>query len=207
MEAPLTALRLLQLCGVNKFGHVISAVPPAIIRMFAEARDVAVVQCLEAVQQYAVTEQSTHALPVGAGGAKLHSLVRHGAGSHLGTYYRIAGPLIARLLLMGGPTPRKAAAHLLNPSDQVHGGGWARHLLDAHKAAVDLQESFSRDELQMAFLLAPRGIVITLPGDPRNVAKELPPTVGTDVLPLGPISPGGLRGIKHIADGIRRLSD
>jgi hypothetical protein len=38
-EAPLTALRLLHVCGVNMFGHVISVVPPAIIRPFAEARD------------------------------------------------------------------------------------------------------------------------------------------------------------------------
>jgi hypothetical protein len=38
-EAPLTAFRLLQVCGVNMFGHVISAVPPTIIRLFAEARD------------------------------------------------------------------------------------------------------------------------------------------------------------------------
>ena len=29
--------------------------------------------------------------------------------------------------------------------------------------------------------------------DPRSVAKELPPTVDTDVLPLGPLSPGGPR--------------
>jgi len=100
VEAPLTALRLLQVCGVNKFGHVISAVPPAIIRLFAEARDAAVVRCLAVIHQYVVTEQSTHALPAGAGGASLHSLVQYGVGSHLGTYYCIAGPLIARLLLM-----------------------------------------------------------------------------------------------------------
>ena len=49
VEAPLTALRLLQLCGVKRFEHVISAVPPAIICMFAEARDATVVQCLEAI--------------------------------------------------------------------------------------------------------------------------------------------------------------
>jgi hypothetical protein len=48
-EAPLTALRLLHVCGVNKFGHGISAVPPAIIRLFAEARDATVVHCMEAV--------------------------------------------------------------------------------------------------------------------------------------------------------------
>ncbi len=59
----------------------------------------------------------------------------------------------------------------------------------------------------MAFLLAPRGLVITRPGDLRNGAKELPPTVDTDVLPPGPLSPGSAREIKHIAAGIRRLSD
>ena len=37
---------------VNKFGNVISAVPPAIIRLFAAARDTAVVRCLEEIQQY-----------------------------------------------------------------------------------------------------------------------------------------------------------
>jgi hypothetical protein len=53
-EAPLTALRLLQVCGVNKFGHVISGVPPAIIHLFTEARDAAVVHCMEAVHEYKV---------------------------------------------------------------------------------------------------------------------------------------------------------
>ena len=40
-EAPLTALRLLQvcICGINRFGHVILVVPPSIIRPFAAARD------------------------------------------------------------------------------------------------------------------------------------------------------------------------
>jgi len=48
-DDPFTALRLLQVCGVNRFRHVISAVPPAIIRQFAESRDATVVHCLEAV--------------------------------------------------------------------------------------------------------------------------------------------------------------
>ena len=99
--------------------------------------------CLEAVHEYEATEESTHALSVGARGASLHSLNRHGGGSHLGTYYRIVGPLIARLLVMGGNIPRKAAAHLLHPAEHVRNGGWAMHLLDAHKAVVDSQESFT----------------------------------------------------------------
>ena len=54
-DAPLTALRLLQVCGVNRFGHVSSTVPPLIIRPFAEARDAAVVSCFEAIQDCKVT--------------------------------------------------------------------------------------------------------------------------------------------------------
>ena len=138
-EAPLTALRLLQVCGVSRFGHAISNVPPAIIRPFAEDRDAAILSCFEAILGYEVTTESTHALPVGAGGAALHSLVHHGGGSHLGTYYEIAGPLIARLLLMGGLTPRKVSTDLVDPTRHAHRGGWASHLLDAHNAALELQ--------------------------------------------------------------------
>ena len=133
--------------------------------------------------------------------------MQHGGGSHLGTYYRIAGPLVARLLMMGGATPRRAAAHLLSPLEEADRGGWAAHLLKAHQAEVDLQESFTHDDLQLPVLLAPRGLFITILGGPRSVAKELPPTVDTDVLPLGPLSPGSARGVKHIAAEIRRLFD
>jgi hypothetical protein len=77
-NAPLTALRLLHVSGVNIFGHVISIVPPAIIRPFAEARDAAGATCLEEIQDHEVGVHSTHDLPVGARVASLHSLVRHG---------------------------------------------------------------------------------------------------------------------------------
>jgi hypothetical protein len=77
-DAPLTAPRLLQVRGVNRFGHVISTTPPAIIHPFAEARDAAVVHCLETIQEHEVSYSSTHALPAGARGASLHSLVHHG---------------------------------------------------------------------------------------------------------------------------------
>jgi len=41
-EDPFVALRLLQVCGVNRFGHLTSAVPPPLIQDFAAARDDAV---------------------------------------------------------------------------------------------------------------------------------------------------------------------
>ena len=108
---------------------------------------------------------------------------------------------------MGGAAPRRAAAHLLSTLEQVDRGGWTTHLLMAHQAAMDLRKSFTHDDLQMAFLLAPRGLVITIPSDPRSAAKELPPTMDTDVLPPRPLSPGSARGVKYIAAGIRRLSN
>ena len=115
-DEPLTTLRLLQVCGVNSFGHVIAAVPPTIIRQFTETRDMAVVNCLETIQGVDVGRHSTHALPVGAGG-RLHPhwACMAGAATSALAYYRIAGPLIARILAMGGCTPRKVADHLLNP--------------------------------------------------------------------------------------------
>ena len=168
--------------------RVIAAAPPTIIRRFAKARDMAVVNCLEKIHGFEVGRHSTYALPVGVDGASLPSLVMHGGGSNLGTYYRIDGPLIARLLAMGGCTPRKVAEHLLNPSTVQEGGGWAFHLLEAYKAAVGLQESFTHDELQTTFLLALRRLIITMPGNPSSVSKDLPPTVDTDVIPIGPLS-------------------
>ena len=51
---------------------------------------------------------------------------RHGSGTHLGTYYRIAGPVIARILMMEGITPRKAAEQLLNPAAALAGEGGGR---------------------------------------------------------------------------------
>jgi len=125
-----------------------------------------------------------HALPIGAGGAALLSLVQHAEGIHLGTYYRIAGPLIARLLLMGGSTPRKVAADLLSPAEKGIGGGWALHLLSSHKGATDLQEAFSNEDLQMALMLAPQDLVISIPSDPQSVSKEPAPTVDIDVIPV-----------------------
>lgn len=77
-------------------------------------KDAAVVECLEVIQDYELGPYSTHALLVEGVGASLHSLERHGSGSHLETYYMVAGPLITRLPWMGGVTPRKLAEQLLH---------------------------------------------------------------------------------------------
>ena len=81
------------------------------------------------------------------------------------------------------------------------------HLMDVHREAVDLQESFTANELQTALLLAPHGLVTIVRWDPSTVAKDLPPTVDTDVLPTSPLFLWSARGVKHIAACMRRLSD
>ena len=92
----------------------------------------------------------------------------------------------------------KATEQLLNPTAAHACEGWAFHLLHAHNAIEGLHESFTPEELKTAFLLAPRGLVITLLGDHNNVNKELPQKMDTYVLPLGPLSHGGARGVMHI---------
>ena len=193
--------------GVNRLGHVIFVVPPCIIRPFAAARDAAVINCLEVIQQYEVEPYSTHALPVGVGGSSLHFLERHGRDSHLGTYYRIAGPLIARLLVMGGLIPRKTAELLLSPTSAKACEGWASHLLQIHGVVEGKEGSFTPEGLKTVFLLSPRGLFNTLSGEPNSVNKELPQAADTDVLSPSPLSPRCARGVKRIAVGIGRLTD
>ena len=77
IEDPFASLRLLQVCGVNRFGHIISAVPPPLVDQFATARDEAVASIFAVIQQAHPPETSTHSLPVGAGGASITSLAKH----------------------------------------------------------------------------------------------------------------------------------
>ncbi len=80
-EDPFAALRLLQTCGIKRFGHVLSAVPPDMVREFA-ARNEAIAATFSTIQQSPAPEDSTHTLPVGAGGAGLTSLAAHAEGNY-----------------------------------------------------------------------------------------------------------------------------
>jgi hypothetical protein len=68
-EDPFVALRLLQVCGVNRFGHILSAAPPESASLFAKQRYMAITNACEAVHGFSVdTVDTTHDLPVLAGG-------------------------------------------------------------------------------------------------------------------------------------------
>ncbi len=48
-EDPFAALRLLQVCGVQRFGHIINAVPPPLVSEFAHSRDDAITATFAAI--------------------------------------------------------------------------------------------------------------------------------------------------------------
>jgi len=76
-EDPFASLRLLQVCGVNRFGHIISVVPPPLVLHFATTRDEEVSSTFASIQQASPPDLSTHTLLVGAGGASVTSLAKH----------------------------------------------------------------------------------------------------------------------------------
>jgi hypothetical protein len=50
-EDPFAALRLLQVCGVHRFGHNINAIPPPLVSDFVHSRDDAVTQSFATIKQ------------------------------------------------------------------------------------------------------------------------------------------------------------
>ncbi len=90
-QDPFAALRLLQMCGVNRFGHILSAVPPEMASLFAEHRDLPITDTLATIQGSPVDPTTfAHALPVVAGGAGLPSLQRTASANYLGAFFRVA---------------------------------------------------------------------------------------------------------------------
>ncbi len=102
------------MCGVNRFGHIISGVPP-LIRKFATARDDVVISTFAAIQQEPPPPDSTHSLLVGAGGASLASLFHRASSSYLGAFFRVASPMQQRLTIIAGRTSRKVEAMIVDP--------------------------------------------------------------------------------------------
>jgi len=113
-EDPFAALLILQVCGVQRVGHVISAVPPPLVYDFETTRDDAVASTLATIQLKPPSQDSTHPLPTGAGGGSRISLARHASGIYLGAFFRVVAPLQQRLKAMGGRTIRAVTSMLVN---------------------------------------------------------------------------------------------
>ncbi len=128
-------------------------------------------------------QDSTHTLPVGAGGAGLTSLEAHAVGGYLGAFFRIAGPLQQRLTTMGESTSRETAASLFGPAASVHNKQWAECAVETHAEVLALRTSFSAAKRHTADLLAPRGNIIFSAGDPPSVVDDLPSTIEDEEIP------------------------
>ena len=93
-DDPFAALRLLQMCGVFRFGHDLSGVPPQTrAREFARDMNEAIATTFATIQKEAPSPRSTHTMPVEARGPGLTSLGRHASGNYIGVFFMIAGPL------------------------------------------------------------------------------------------------------------------
>ena len=180
---PLAALNMLRASGVNRFGHILSAIPPLISADFCRGRDTAVMDTYSEIQCCTPDPaQSSHHLPINLGGAGLDSLVKHARGNYLGTFFRVAGPLYARLLRMGVGVNLALALHLSQPlvTQTIH--PWAWHITVSFEEARVLERSFSQEEHDLANLLLPRGNIIDVAGDPDFVNLDLPDTIQCEVL-------------------------
>ena len=93
-EEPFSDLRLLQVCGVQCFDHIISKVPPPLVHMVAQERDDAVTATFAAIQQEPTGHESTHMLPIGVGVGSLWSLTRHATSNYLGDSFGLQAPCI-----------------------------------------------------------------------------------------------------------------
>ena len=95
--------------------------------------------------------------------------------SYFGAFFRVAGPPIDKLPHMGGNATARAATLLADPPaaklDQI----WAASVHAEHQEALELQASFTPQDLHTINLVAPRGNILRCVGDLRTIATDLPP--------------------------------
>ena len=184
-----------------------SAVPPDLVREFATARDEAISSTFATIQQSPASVDSTHTLPVGAGGAGLTSLAAHVEGNYTGAFFSIARPLQQRLTTTGGSTNRELTAALHNPVARKATNKWADTVHTAHDSAKQLELSFSPAKRHAAHTMAPRGNTIFSAGDPTSEVVDLPPTIDDDDFPELHQATTAPKGVMYIAARIRKWKE
>jgi hypothetical protein len=161
----------------------LSALPPYLVRKIDAARDEAISSTFSTIQQLPASEDSTHILPVGAGGMGLTSLAAHAEDNYVGAFFTIVGPLQQRLTAMGGSTNRELETTLLNPVAMKATSQWADNVHKAHDTTKQFQLSFSPVERHAADTLALRGNTIFSAGYPTSEVADLPPTIDDEDFP------------------------
>ncbi len=159
---PFAAMRLIQVCGVDMFCHVITAIPPGSTASFCEERDDAIADTMGVIHGTPMKpDQSTHALPIVAGGTWLPSLLASASSTTWVPSSASRAPLPPGLLLWaGGTTTARATTLLADPAAVSDSYASAASLFEAHSAALAMQTSFTGPELHTISLVAPRGNII-----------------------------------------------
>ncbi len=109
---------------------------------------------------------------------------------------------------MGGNTNRTVASLLVIPVQARGAHQWAAFVCDVHCEAIDLQQSFTVGERATTNLVAPRGNIIIIAGDPTSVAQQdIPPTIQLDVTPLLASAAVAPKGVSFVATSLRKLAE
>ena len=202
---PKAAGRLLEVCAVRRFAHVLRSVPPDACGPFYEAQDTAVLDTFRTICGAPDSDHRPYCsvrLPTLLGGAGLSSLAHHAPALHLGGYYAIAGPLSQRLQRLPHPVLcsvlRLVLANPADPASQLF--PWAQSLLLASDAVSELMASFQPWELDLADKVAPTGPTVAMAGSLHPSPRPNPPRLALDFLPdlhEAPASATGLHKLSH----------
>eukprot|EP00873_Tetraselmis_striata_P037934 jgi/Tetstr1/458198/TSEL_044687.t1 len=115
------SLRLVQVCGVKRFAHLLRGLPPESLAEVMLERDAAVHSTLAHIMDLTGDETAASlslmrtGLSTMLGGIAVDSLVHESHEQHLGAFFALAGPLAERLRKMPGLLAPRLIQQLANP--------------------------------------------------------------------------------------------
>eukprot|EP00873_Tetraselmis_striata_P013200 jgi/Tetstr1/433464/TSEL_022736.t1 len=160
------SLRLMQVCGVKRFAHLL---PPESLAEFMLERDAAVHSTLGHIMDLTGDETAASlslmrtGLSTMLGGIAVDSLVHESHEQHLAAFFALAWPMAEGLRKMPGLLAPRLIQQLANP--ETSSLPWAAALRRAWQAGQDREDSFQPWETDMASTVAPVGNPVDRAGD------------------------------------------
>eukprot|EP00873_Tetraselmis_striata_P036234 jgi/Tetstr1/456498/TSEL_043221.t1 len=197
------SLRLVQVCGVKRFAHLLRGLPPESLAEFMLERDAAVHSTLAHIMDLTGDETAANlslmrtGLSTMLGGIAVDSLVHESHEQHLGAFFALAGPLAERLRKMPGLLAPRLIQQLANP--ETSSLPWAAALRRAWQASQDREDSFQPWETDMAPTVAPVGNPVDRAGDTTTGTLDLPPRLTLGELPSLNSAIDEAKGLRKVA--------
>eukprot|EP00873_Tetraselmis_striata_P009583 jgi/Tetstr1/429847/TSEL_019714.t1 len=197
------SLRLVQVCGVKRFAHLLRGLPPESLAEFMLERDAAVRSTLAHIMDLTGDETAASlslmrtGLSTMLGGIAVDSLVHESHEQHLGAFFALAGPLAERLRKMPGLLAPRLIQQLANP--ETSSLPWAAALRRAWQASQDREDSFQPWETDMASTVAPVGNPVDRAGDTTTGTLDLPPRLTLGELPSLNSAIDEAKGLRKVA--------